>query len=91
VSSDVGVRAPHKLWWQQFLRDAGGTGFWHETYLMGGGIEAIYDDMNPIGMARFAPTRGAMFSSRRRARRRAGRGESSTVEPVISEQDYYPG
>jgi hypothetical protein len=56
---------------------------------MGGGIEAIYDDMNPTGMARFAPTRparGAMFS----ARRRAGRGESSTVEPVISKQDYYP-
>ncbi|MDT5331988.1 MAG: hypothetical protein QOF31_3285 [Mycobacterium sp.] len=81
---------PHKLWWQQFLRDAGGTGFWHETYLMGGGIEAIYDDMNPIGMARFAPmrpARGAMFSSRRRA----GRGEPSTVEPVISEQEYYPG
>ena len=37
---------PHKLWWQQFLRDSGGTGFWHETYFMGGGIEAIYDDMN---------------------------------------------
>ena len=28
---------PHKLWWQEFLRDSGGTGFWHETYFMRGG------------------------------------------------------
>jgi hypothetical protein len=44
---------------------------------MGGGIEAIYDDMNrPIGVARFAPVRrarGAMFS----ARRGAGQGAAS--------------
>jgi hypothetical protein len=80
---------PHKLWWQQFLRDSGGTGFWHETYFMGGGFEAIYDDMKrATGMARFAPmrpARGAMFS----ARRRAGRGERPTVQPVIAEADYY--
>jgi Domain of unknown function (DUF4188) len=73
------------------LRDSGGTGLWHETYLMGGGMEAIYDDMNrPIGLARFAPVRparGAMFA----ARRRAGRSEPSTVEPVITEAEYYPG
>ena len=58
---------------------------------MGGGMEAIYDDMNrPTGLARFAPVRparGAMFS----ARRRAGRREPSTVEPVITEAEYYPG
>ena len=24
---------PHRLWWQNFLRDSGGTGFWHEAYL----------------------------------------------------------
>jgi hypothetical protein len=29
------------------------------TYFMGGGVDAIYDDMNPTGMARFAPTRPA--------------------------------
>jgi hypothetical protein len=23
---------PHREWWQKFLKDAGGTGFWHETY-----------------------------------------------------------
>ena len=22
---------PHRQWWQSFLRDSGGTGFWHET------------------------------------------------------------
>ena len=80
---------PHKLWWQGFLKDSGGTGFWHETYFMGGGMEAIYDDVGPqIGFARFAPTetaRGAMFS----ARRRAGHGEQPTVQPVITEADYY--
>jgi hypothetical protein len=44
---------------------------------MGGGLEAIYDDMNrPIGLARFAPARparGAMFA----ARRGAGQGAAS--------------
>jgi hypothetical protein len=28
---------PHRLWWQEFLRNSGGTGFWHETYLMSWG------------------------------------------------------
>jgi len=27
---------PHKEWWAQFVRDTGGTGFWHELYFMGG-------------------------------------------------------
>lgn len=71
---------PQRLWW---------TGFWHETYFMRGGMEAIYDDVEPeIGFARFAPigsARGAMFS----ARRRAGHGEQPTVQPVITEADYY--
>ncbi len=79
---------PHRQWWQQFLKDDGGTGFWHETYLMSGGMEAIYDDMPEIGMARFAPVRparGARFSSRRRA----GRDEKTVATPVVSEADYY--
>lgn len=62
---------PHKDWWVNFLRDSGGTGFWHETYFRSGGMEAIYDDMpSPIGFARFAPNtvaRGAMFAARKRA------------------------
>ena len=36
---------PHREWWQQFLRDSGATGFWHEAYFMRGGMEAVYDDM----------------------------------------------
>lgn len=61
---------PHRAWWREFLRDSGGTGFWHETYSMRGGIEAVYDDMPaPVGLMRIAPlvpARGAMFSARRR-------------------------
>src|SRR4029077_11022672 len=56
---------PHRIWWQNFLKDTGGTGFWHETYFKRGGIEAIYDDVSkPIGIMRFAelkPARGPMF------------------------------
>jgi len=61
---------PHRLWWKNFLRDSRGTGFWHETYFMRGGIEAIYDDIPAIGLLSFAPSisaRGSMFSSRQRA------------------------
>jgi hypothetical protein len=80
---------PHRRWWQQFLKDSGGTGFWHETYFMRGGVEAIYDDMAvPTGLAQFAsaqPARGAMFS----ARHRAGRDGALTVAPVIAEPVYY--
>lgn len=80
---------PHRLWWKQFLRDSGGTGFWHETYFMRGGMEAIYDDMAaPTGLARFAPVRqarGPMFS----ARTRAGDSGPQEVEPVVTEQALY--
>jgi hypothetical protein len=80
---------PHKLWWQQFLKDSGGTGFWHEAYFMRGGIDALYGDMKkPTGLARVLPVveaRGTMFS----ARRRAGRSEPLTVEPVIAETEIY--
>lgn len=30
---------PHRKWWRDFVRDAGGTGFWHEVYFMRGGME----------------------------------------------------
>jgi hypothetical protein len=80
---------PHQRWWQQFLRDSGGTGFGHETYAMRGGIEGIYDDMaQPTGLLRFAPVkqaRGGMFS----ARCRIGlAGEPPTGAP-LSEADLY--
>jgi hypothetical protein len=80
--------APHREWWLDFMRDTGGTGFWHEAYFMGGGIDAIYDDVGaPVGLAAFAPTttaRGQMFSSRRRA------GQAGDVPPpVVAEADIY--
>ena len=82
--------APHRDWWQKFLKDSGGTGFWHETYFMRGGVEAVYDDIpKPIGLAVFAPVkpaRGPMFS----ARKRVGRGESVATTPQgVSERELY--
>lgn len=74
---------PHQEWWQTFLRDSRGTGFWHEAYFMRGGMEAIYDDVGGLlGFSRFAPTqpaRGPMFSARHRLR---VKGESSLPPPV---------
>jgi hypothetical protein len=67
---------PHQKWWQDFMRDPGGTGFWHETYFMRGGAEAVFDDIEPaVGLARFAPVlpaEGAMFSARQRVRHKEG-------------------
>src|SRR5262249_36204741 len=81
--------APHRDWWQQFLKDSGGTGFWHETYFMRGGMEAIYDDVPvPFGMMKFArvvPARGPMFSSRARA----GRGAAPDAPAGMAESELY--
>src|SRR6516162_5864814 len=78
---------PHRQWWKNFLRDSGGTGFWHETYTMRGGMEAIYGDVAPkIGFMSFAPVvpaRGSLFT----AAHRSSRGEN--LEAVVSEQDLY--
>lgn len=63
---------PHRTWWIEYLRDTKGTGFWHETYFMGGGFEAIYDNVHePTGLLTFAPPEqpmGGMFTARRRLR-----------------------
>ena len=78
---------PHRDWWKQFLRDSGGTGFWHETYFMRGGMEAVFDDMvTPTGLLAFAPVqgaRGSLFS----ARGRAHRGGEPDLPPPITESD----
>ena len=80
---------PHRRWWQEFVRDSGGTGFWHETYFMRGGMEAIYDDLAaPAGLLKFAPVkpaRGSMFS----ARTRLGLAGPSPIEPPVSEETFY--
>lgn len=78
---------PHRAWWKKFLRDSGGTGFWHETYFMRGGMEAIYDDVRaPLGLPKFTPSpeaRGPMFS----ARQRAGLGGSTGSAPPVAESE----
>jgi hypothetical protein len=78
---------PHRVWWKNFLKDSEGTGFWHETYLMQGGMEAIYDDVpQPIGFMRFAPVsiaRGPMFGSAQRM------AKAHEGKPVVSEKELY--
>jgi hypothetical protein len=89
---------PHRQWWKNFLRDSGGTGFWHETYLKQGGMEAIYDDLpEPIGFLRFASAtvaRGSMFSASHRAspHPQAAPPQPTTTPataPVLSEEELY--
>jgi hypothetical protein len=61
--------APHSGWWRNFARGAGGTGFWHESYRRTGGVEGIYIDMPPVGLAGFAAPRapaGDFKSARQR-------------------------
>ena len=78
---------PHRDWWKSFLRDSGGTGFWHETYLLKGGMEAIYDDVaEPIGLMKFAPVvqaRGPMFGASTRSH------QGSADAPVLTESELY--
>lgn len=78
---------PHRQWWKSFLKDSGGTGFWHETYFRRGGMEAIYEDVpQPTGFMAFAPVvpaRGPMFGAASRG------GKEFASQPVISEKELY--
>jgi len=78
---------PHRQWWLNFLRDSGGTGFWHESYFRRGGMEAIYDDVpQPIGFMAFAPVlpaRGPMFGAAARG------GKEFAGQPVLTEDELY--
>lgn len=59
----------HAEWWRAFGRDPAGAGFWHEAYRRAGGMEAIYLNMPPIGLASFAASRppiGPFMTSRER-------------------------
>jgi hypothetical protein len=82
---------PHKQWWGTFVRDPRGTGFWHETYFLRGGIEAIYDDMPaPLGVLAFTHRdtgdRGPVLRSptgrARRVGTRSHRPRSRTRKPT---------
>ncbi|WP_299450313.1 DUF4188 domain-containing protein [uncultured Pigmentiphaga sp.] len=81
---------PHRQWWQAFLRDPKGTGFWHEAYFRQGGMEAVYVNMPArTGLRRFASSveaRGPFFTSRQRA----GRAETREGPPaVVPEEALY--
>lgn len=80
---------PHKCWWKEFLINPHGTGFWHETYSLDHGIEAVYVNMkNPPGMGSFAktmPARAGMFG----ARQRLGIGGESKNPTPVSEDELY--
>jgi hypothetical protein len=79
---------PHAEWWRDLLKDMGGTGFWHETYFVRGGMESVYLDMPQIGFTSFAPeqeARRSLFSARRRMRMADGDGVAA---PVSEEQLY---
>ncbi len=82
---------PHRIWWQNFIRDSGGTGFWHEAYFMRGGMEGVYVDVNrpPVGFQAFArdvPMRGPMFSARQRLQ---VSGDTPAQPPGMTESDLY--
>lgn len=78
---------PHRQWWKRFLKNSGGTGFWHETYCRQGGMEAVYNDVvRPIGLMTFAPlvpARGPMFGAAARV------GKEFASQPVLSEKELY--
>jgi len=61
---------PHSRWWAEFSGRDHGVGFWHETYRLRGGMEAIYVGMpGPTGFGLFAPERdpaGALLTARSR-------------------------
>ena len=72
---------PHKQWWQDFLRDSAGTGFWHETYFMRGGMEGPSSGF-PCAASAPAPGRrysvaGSPPSGRQTARRRRKKSRSA--------------
>ena len=76
---------PHRDWWKQFLRDTGGTGFWHELYSV---QRCMSDVQRPTGFLRFAnpvPAKGSFFSARERLHRG---GVANTPAPYTETELY---
>ena len=72
-----------------YWKDFESMDFWHETYFMRGGMEAIYDDVNLplLGFQAFAPSvpaAGSMFSARRRLNMS---GETPAQPAGVAESD----
>ena len=91
---------PHRLWWKQFLRDTGGTGFWHELYSIRNGFEAMYiDTQKPTGFLRFAtavPAKVASFrlgsgwAAAERLRRQRRTPKRSYSNPLTGNWRHWP-
>ena len=77
---------PHVRWWSDFLRHSGGTGFWHEVYLMRGKMERRLlrheqaADRLPRFCSSFAGARGHFFSSPAIAN---GRRDAAAAERIF--------
>src|ERR1700756_927233 len=74
---------PHRKWWQDFLKSSRGTGFWHETYFMRGGMEALYDARPPrtrLPQSAPLPPGGAPFSPARHRAKLSGQLLPSVIE-----------
>lgn len=90
--------APHRDWWKEYLRNTKGTGLWHETYFMQGGVEAIYDNVpSATGLTRFAPVvpaEGSLFGARTRAlhaqRKEARAAVAGPREPGPTDSEAHP-
>jgi hypothetical protein len=78
---------PHRKWWRDFMRDSGGTGFWHEVYCMRGGMEGNFIDMNlpAVGFQGFAPALPAE-GARASARQRLGMRGEAPPQPDAAER-----
>ncbi len=79
----------HAQWWRNMLANPRGVGFWHEAYFAKGGTEAVYVNMvRRTGLTSFGQmdeARDSMFSARRRLRL----GGEDTLDPPVSERDFY--
>ena len=62
---------PHRLWWKNFLRDSGGTGFWHETYTdarrYGSHLRRHRSEDRLHVLRPVVPARGSMFTAAHRS------------------------
>ncbi len=80
----------HARWWREFAKGNSGAGFWHETYRMQGGIEAIYVDMpGAIGLGRFAPELapvGPFLTARERLKSASEQAGRQAVEDELHRQ-----
>jgi hypothetical protein len=79
----------HARWWRNMLADPRGVTFWHETHFADGGTEALYiNAAKPTGLMTFAPVNEAR-KSMYTARRRLQLADEATVEPPVSEEEFY--